>query len=102
MLPVPFVRGIEQRKIFKDDTNRVNFLDRLDKVLSETVKNISAWKATDKTQSKKPFPLLGGQGIGVNNGGACPKLNISHPAVSISTQRGERVASENGYSLMDG
>jgi hypothetical protein len=30
-----------------------------------------------------------------------PKLNISQPAVSMSFQRGERVASENGYSLMD-
>jgi hypothetical protein len=28
------------------------------------------------------------------------KLNISQPAVSISTQRGERIAAEKGYSLM--
>ncbi len=32
------VRGIERRKIFKDDTDRINFLDRLDKVFSETGK----------------------------------------------------------------
>ena len=67
------VRGIERRKIFKDDTDRINFLDRLGKVFSETGRNISAWKATDKSQSKKPFLLLGSQGIGVNNGGSCPK-----------------------------
>ena len=67
------VRGIERRKIFKDDTNRVNFLDRLGKVLLETGRNIYTWKATDKSQSKKPFLLLGGHGIGVNNGGSCPK-----------------------------
>jgi len=67
------VRGIDRRKIFKDDTSRINFLDRLGKVLSETGRNISAWKATDKSQSKKPFLLLGGQGIGVNNGGYYPK-----------------------------
>ena len=30
-----------------------------------------------------------------------PKLNISQPAVSMSAQRGERIALENGYSLMD-
>ena len=30
------VRGIERRKIFEDDTDRVNFLDRLGTVLSET------------------------------------------------------------------
>ncbi|MHC4457580.1 MAG: hypothetical protein ACYS0I_10910 [Planctomycetota bacterium] len=28
------VRGIERRKIFKDDTDRINLLDRLAKVLS--------------------------------------------------------------------
>ena len=33
----------------------------------------SALKATGKSQSKKPFLLLGGQGIGVNNGGSGPK-----------------------------
>jgi len=31
-----------------------------------------------------------------------PKLNISQTAVSMSAQRGKRIASENGYSLMDG
>ena len=31
------------------------------------------WKATDKSQCKKPFLLLGGQGIGVNNGRSGPK-----------------------------
>jgi putative transposase len=29
------VRGIERRKIFKDDTDRNNFLDRRGKVLSD-------------------------------------------------------------------
>jgi len=36
-------RGIEQRKIFKDDNDRVNFLDRLEKVLSETGTKCFAW-----------------------------------------------------------
>jgi len=67
------VRGIERRKIFKDNSDRINFLDRLCKVLSKTGKNVSAWKATGKSQSKKPFLLLGGQGIGLNDGGSCPK-----------------------------
>jgi putative transposase len=37
------VRGIERRKIFEDDTDRVNFLDRLGKVLSETGTKCFAW-----------------------------------------------------------
>jgi len=150
------IRGIKRRKIFKDDTDRINFLDRLGKMFSETGRNISAWKATDKSQSKKPFLLLGGQGIGVNNGEYYPKAKYLAPSgqyerplkngnfysssrrakisttgiygifrglkfepdseigqkvpfrslrlsakVSMSIQRGERIASENGYSLMD-
>jgi len=30
------VRGIERKKIFKDDTDRVKFLDRLSALLSDT------------------------------------------------------------------
>ena len=37
------VRGIERRKIFEDDPDRVNFLDRLGKVLSETGTKCFAW-----------------------------------------------------------
>ena len=37
------VRGIERRKIFNDDVDRINFLDRLGKVLSETRTTCFAW-----------------------------------------------------------
>ena len=37
------VRGIERRKIFEDDIDRVNFLERLGKVLSETSSKCFAW-----------------------------------------------------------
>ena len=37
------VRGIEGRKIFKDDTGRINFLDRLRTELSETDTKCFAW-----------------------------------------------------------
>ena len=37
------VRGIERRKIFIDDSDRNNFLDRLGKVLSETGTKCFAW-----------------------------------------------------------
>jgi len=54
--------GIERRKIFKDDTDRVNFLDWLGKAFSETGRNSSAWKATDKSQgfgiSRLPRKML--------------------------------------------
>ena len=37
------VRGIERRKIFKDDTDRQNFLNRLGKVISESDTKCFAW-----------------------------------------------------------
>jgi len=37
------VRGIERRKIFNDDVDRIIFLDRLGKVLSETHTKCFAW-----------------------------------------------------------
>ena len=37
------VRGIERRKIFEDDTDRINFLDRLGKALSETGTKYFVW-----------------------------------------------------------
>lgn len=39
--------------------------------------------------------------LGLTMADLAPRLNISQPAVSMSAQRGERIASENGYSLMD-
>ena len=30
-----------------------------------------------------------------------PRLSISEPAVSMSARRGEHIAIENGYSLID-
>ena len=65
------VRGIERRKIFKDDTDRINFLDRLGKVLSETGarraeiasltwQNVQGNKAalTGKGGKERTIPLL--------------------------------------------
>jgi len=39
--------------------------------------------------------------LGLTMADLAPKFNISQPAVSMSAQRGEQIASENGYSLMD-
>jgi REP-associated tyrosine transposase len=39
--------------------------------------------------------------LGFTMANLAPKLNISQPAVSMSVQRGEQIASENGYSLID-
>ena len=37
------IRGIERRKIFRDDRDRENFLDRLERILLETKTGCYAW-----------------------------------------------------------
>jgi len=37
------VRGIERRKIFLDDTDRNNFLDRIGRIITETKTGCYAW-----------------------------------------------------------
>lgn len=37
------VRGIQRSKIFKDDTDRINFLDRLWSIIQETKSPCFAW-----------------------------------------------------------
>lgn len=210
------VRGIERRKIFNDDVDRINFLDRLGKVLSETDTRCFAWalipnhfhlllrtgtcplatvmrrlltghamhfnrrhrrsggwsviksfrranihfksderilgdsdfvesvlRAADesierkyelkskgydidklsdrvaeifsidpeeifqpgkqplKVKARSLFCYWAVRELGFTMADLAPKLNITQPAVSISAQRGEKIASENGYSLMD-
>ena len=118
------MRGIERRNIFKNDTDRINFLDRLGKVLSETGTKCFAWalipndrvaeifsikpaeifqpgKQPIKVKARSLFCYWTVRELGLTMADLDPKLNISQPAVSMSTQRGERIVSENGYSLMD-
>jgi len=67
ILPVPFMT------LLLEASSEEKYLKMTPKVLLETGRNIYTWKETDKSQNKKPFLLLVGQGIGVNNGGSCPK-----------------------------
>ena len=66
-------RGINRQRIFKDDADRDNFLDRLGNILSETQTDCFAWA----------------------------KLKISQPAVSLAVRRGEQLAHRNRYSIKD-
>ncbi len=54
-----------------------------------------------KVKSKSLFCYWAVRELGLIMADLAPKLNISEPALRMSTQRGERIASENGYSLMD-
>ena len=54
-----------------------------------------------KVKARSLFCYWAVRELGFTMADLAPKLNISQPAVSISAQRGERIALENGYSLRD-
>ena len=54
-----------------------------------------------KVKARSLFCYWAVRELGVTMADLAPKLNISQPAVSMSTQRGEQIASKNGYSLID-
>jgi len=54
-----------------------------------------------KVKARSLFCYWAVRELGFTMADLAPKLNITQPAVSISAQRGEQIASENGYSLMD-
>jgi hypothetical protein len=54
-----------------------------------------------KVKARSLFCYWAVRELGFTMADLAPKLNISQPAVSMSARRGERIASEKGYSLMD-
>ena len=68
------VRGIERKKIFRDDKDRNDFIDRIGAFSKE----------------------IGGEGVGVSATALAQRLGMTQPAVSISVKRGEKIAAEMG------
>ncbi len=54
-----------------------------------------------KVKARSLFCYWAVRELGITMADLAPKLNISQPAVSMSVQRGERIAIENRYSMMD-
>lgn len=80
------------------------------KKLADTVAMIFAIKPEEiffpgkqpiKVQARSLFCYWAVRELGITMADLAPKLNISQPAVSLSVRRGEKIASENGYLLMD-
>ncbi len=53
-----------------------------------------------KVKARSLFCYWAVEELGYTMADLAPKLNISQPAVSMSVRRGERIALENGYSLI--
>lgn len=76
--------------------------DRVAKIFSIKPEEIfKPGKQPVKVKARSLFCYWTVRELGFTMTDLAPKLNISQPAVSISVQRGERIVSENGYSLMD-
>jgi len=76
--------------------------DRVAKILSISPEDIfQPGKQPVKVKARSLFCYWAVRELGFTMADLAPKLNISQPAVSMSTLREEQIASENGYSLMD-
>jgi hypothetical protein len=80
------IRGIERRKIFRDDADRENFLDRLGGILAETSTACYGWALRE---------------FGMSATAVAKRLKISQPAVSISLRRGEKISRDRAITLTD-
>ena len=78
------IRGIERRKIFRDDQDRDNFLDRLGKILVETKTPCYAWVRELEMRETE----------------IARRLKVTQPAVSISVRRGEQIAKEKRLVIL--
>jgi len=52
-------------------------------------------------QARSLFCYWAVRELGVSATALAEKLGLSHPAVSISVKRGEKVAKEKGYELLE-
>jgi REP element-mobilizing transposase RayT len=89
------VRGIERSTIFKDNTDRLNFLDRRGAIIQETKTCCLAWALIPNH-----FHLLVKTGD-VPMAVLSRQLNLSISGISLSVKRGEKIARDEDYKLMD-
>ena len=85
------VRGIERARIFKVDTDRNDFLNRI----------VVAGKGTKPGQGPQSFLLLGVRELGMSMSELSKRLELSLASVSQSVKRGEKIADEGGFCLID-
>ena len=78
------VRDGEGSKVFRSDTDRDHFLERLGGILPET-HTIWYWAVRE---------------LGIPLSNLSIILGISIPSVSMSVKRGQRIAEENEFTLL--
>ncbi len=95
------IRGITRRKIFNNDKDNENLIERLSILLPATKTQCYAWSFLS---NHAHFLLKSGPG-GIAAlmhrllTGYAVSFNITPAAVSYAVQRGEKMAKERGYQL---
>ncbi|MBW1834060.1 MAG: hypothetical protein JRG74_08890 [Deltaproteobacteria bacterium] len=97
------VEALERKYELKSKGYNIDKLsDRVAKIFSINPEDIfKLGKQPVKVKARSLFCYWAVRELGFTMADLAPKLNISQPAVSMSAKRGEQIASENGYSLMD-
>ena len=112
VLHLVMIRGIERRKIFISDRDWEDFLERLSKLLPVTETACYAWvflsnhayflfRTGVAPLSSLMFCIWAVRELGLSLRELARRLELSAPAVGYSVERGEFIARDNGYHLMD-
>ena len=108
------IRGIERRKVFRDNKDRENFLERLANLLPETQTACYGWvlianpddifskcKQPKKVKVKDLLCFWAVRELGMSLTDLANHLGISVPGVGYAVERGEAIVRDNNYQLVD-
>ena len=107
------VRGIERRRIFYDDLDRGNFIERFGIVLTWLVERVallmdldpgdilSAGKYPQRVRARSLLCYWGARELGMTTVALAEKVNLAQPTVSQAVSRGEKIAEDPGLKFCD-
>ncbi len=108
------IRGIERRKVFRENKDREDFLERLANLLPETQTACYGWVLIanpDDIFSKRKQPkkvkvrgllcFWAVRELGISLTELARHLGISVPAVGYAVERGEAIARDKNYQLIE-
>ena len=84
------IRAIERKRIFRNDQDRSNFLDRLGMILVESKTSGYAWALLSNRMKE----------LGMRETEVARRLKLTRPAVCNLVRRGEHIAEEKGSDIL--
>lgn len=98
------IRGIERKNIFNDDKDRDNFLEQLSVLLPETKTSryiLSKSRQREKVDARSLFCYWVVRELGMSLTELARYFGMSPSAVSYAVERGEIIATDNNYQLIN-